>query len=379
MVDSLLQTGSSAQQVVTIEDVAQRAGFSASTVSRALNDKGKATWPSAQRRIERIKKIAREMNYIPNSLSQAFLKGKSMAVGVIIKGLEVPAATAHIKHFMHAAQEQGYLTYTVNIDQPGDDSEHVARIAKDLLARQVDGLVIYRNLPIHVETRRFLESLGVPVVFAGDWGPTSSKHRVVLDFEAGIDQAAEYLGGLGHHHAAFFPSPGLADFPEHKLLPYQRCFKQAGIELVADSRWQIGSVDSQTGPVAQKVVKDFLNDNDSMGITALLFSNDFAAAGAVAAITAAGLRVPEDISVIGFDNHEVSLFTNPKLTTIGGAPVEKVGRATFKMLHELMENPQVQVEKKVFPFELVVRNSTGPAKQYYEQAYCDINTEQVLI
>src|SRR5699024_2380821 len=141
----------------------------------------------------------------------------------------------------HAAQENGYLAYSISTDQWGNDSEAVLNIARKLVARQVDGLIIYRSMPVDVEVRRALGSLSVPVVFVGKWVPTISNRWVELDFESGIKEAAEHLAALGHKRAVHFTSSGQFDFPEHKLWPYQRHLKKVGINLLQDKDWQIES------------------------------------------------------------------------------------------------------------------------------------------
>ncbi len=339
---------------VTSHDVAKATGFSQMTVSRVLSGKG-AVAPKTR---ERILEAVEQLGYRPNALASGLRGGVTQSIGLIVKGLGGSLATEHIRHLIHAAQEHSYLTYTFNIDHRGDDSDELIRVAQDLLDRRIDGLVVYRNMPASVKARRFLESCGIPVVFLGDWGPSRSRQRVVLDVKTSILQLADHLASLKHRRVAYFPSVNLADFPEHKLRPIQRSFAKVGIELVMDPKWWIKGQPS-IAEATYQAVRSFLTDGPD--VTALMIINDVGALGALAAVREAGLSVPEDLSIVGFDDMDGAGYCDPPLTTIGGPDSSHVGRAAFEMLHTLIATPDAVVERQSFPFELIVRESTGPA------------------
>jgi LacI family transcriptional regulator len=338
----------------TLKQIALKSGVSAQTVSRILRDQSAKHRPETRRR---VLKIARELNYRPNPLSRALLGQKSMTIGLIVKGLSVPVATRRIRELAHIARKNGYLIYIVGIDERGDDSQGVAKAAREMLDRRVDGLVIYRTMPLSAAVRRFLESQSVPTVFMG-WGPPRSPRRVIFDRAPAIEQAAAHLLNLGHRRAALFGAAD-PDFAELKLTPYQRIFARTGMELLIDPRWTPDIADGvDIEARTYHAVQEFLAAGADA--TALVMNNDEGAIAALAALRHAGLDVPGDMSVIGFDNSPGAPFAAVPLTTIGGGPADEVAAAAFGMLKTLIDDPAAAVRRAVFPFELIVRRSTGP-------------------
>src|SRR5699024_5384362 len=168
-----------------------------------------------------------------------------------------------------------YTTLFRSVTQTGaedDDSGELVKITRKLIARQVDGLVIRRGMPISQEAQDFLESLNIPVVFMGGWWPKDSNRCIALDFETGTREVAEHISDLGHKCAVHFASKGQLDYPENKIMQYQRSFNKVGIELLLNPPHEISVTPQNVGQVAYEVVRRFLADKPSA--TALLMSND---------------------------------------------------------------------------------------------------------
>jgi len=344
-----------ASMPTTLKDIATQAGVSINTVSRITRGDGASYHPDTR---DRVLRIARDLDYRPNHLSRALLGGQSMAVGLLMRGLGGRVTSIRIRSILDAAQKQGYLVYVVNLEGDIDrDSEQFASAVRELIARGVDGLMVYRGVPLSPDARRFLNRQSVPTVFL-DWGPPRSTHRVIFDRQVGWNELASHLAGLGHQTVAFIPSLHSYHFREHRILPAARAMSRHGIELQADRKWAVDT-ESSAEDVAYETVKSYLATRPTA--TALVMSDDQCAAGALAAARDLGLGVPDEVSITGFGDTAGARYCTPALTTIR-TPRGEVGQSAFAMLHRLMTSPDASVEKEKFPTRLVARGSTGPAR-----------------
>lgn len=346
---------------VTLEQIAQRCGVSRQAVSRILGGHVERFSPQTCRRVEQV---ARELNYQPDPIGRALVGGRTMSIGLLTHGVGGRVPVARLQALMEMAQAAGYETYLRTTGRGTNDTERLTQAVRSLVARRVDGLIITRSVPIAADARRFFESLSVPTVFINR-GPPQYNARVNFDAQSAINALAEHLAELGHRHAAFFASTGSADFLEHKIHPYQRAFARAGIEAttVLEQAPQGGDGhDALRGINAEQrsyeAVQQYIADGGTA--TAWCMNNDESAIGALAAAREAGLRVPDDVSLVGFDDLALARFCDPPLTTIR-TPRDEVSEAAFNMLERLMREPDAPVEPLLLSYELIVRTSTGPA------------------
>lgn len=343
----------------TLKDIAKLSGVSMQTVSRILRGQGQAH--SVQTR-ERVLELARTMDYRPNLLSRALLGEKSMVIGLIMRGLGGQVAGSRVRRFVQVAHDAGYLVNIIDLEESGDDSEHLVSAAKDMLARHADGLVIYRGAPISIAACRYLKAVETPLVFI-DWAPQYYSRWIAFDRDNAMKKVASHLHDLGHRRVAYFPSRHAMDFPSHKVLPYQRAFASLGMELVVDARWVVEDAELREGGGAYAATESFLRSEDACGITALVFNNDEGAIAGLAAVRDCGLNVPGDLSVVGFDDLPLASFSDPPLTTVA-EPRGEVGAAAFEMLQQLMGDAATPVHWCVFPLKLTIRKSTGNARKH---------------
>lgn len=290
---------------VTIRDVAKAAGVSAQTVSRVLNQHPDV---SADTRA-RVQKIILEMGYAPNSIAQSLSRGRSHTLGVIGYGLEYFGSTGVLRGIEHKANKLGYSLLLSLIDQV--EPRRVDRVVGDLLSRQVDGMIWI--VPGRQDHARWLsEKLGdfsIPFVYLNK-SPIHQELIVALDNRAGGRLATQHLLEQGYRQIGIITGPDQW---------WEAMERQAG--------WQEALSENGITPDAKlKVAGDWNAASGEVGLTTLLAQNpafdavfvcnDQMALGALQAARRHGLRVPEDLGIVGFDDLPESAYFFPPLTTI---------------------------------------------------------------
>lgn len=345
------------RRTATLRDVAKQAGVSICTASKILNRKDNDRFTKDTH--QRVQQAAAAINYLPSHMARALVGGRSMTIGLIVKGMGTLVADQRMRHLIETAQTHGYLTCVDSIQHLGDDSELVSQAVRQMMSRGVDGLVIQRSMPVSPKVRRELDALPVPVVHVG-WGPATSSRRIIVDIQSAMEATAAHLSSLGHRHVTYFPPRGQMDFPEQKILLYTRAMAKHGVKLLTDRRWFVDEVAHDLNEAVPKAIHAFLQS--SSPATALLMSNDQTALMAMDALKKAGVSVPHDMSVVGYDDLFFAHYTDPPLTTLAKPPAELIGQATFAMLHQLMLDPTAVVHKQIFHGSLTLRESTAEAR-----------------
>jgi len=337
---------------VTIYDIAEKLSTTHATVSRGLRNDPQIAIATR----ERIQKQAKKMGYRPNHLSRALAGGKSMTIGVVGGSFDVRVVAMRLRSIEAAARTQGYVTYVAGWgdDHDRENRSDLTRTVEDLLDRRVDGLIVYHVAP-PAELVKVLKGAVVPVVYL-DW-PLSecAPHSIQVDHGRAFRELAHYAANLGHRKAAYLSTHFGRQFPGHRLNQVCQAMSEAGIELDTSEAWCIpkgGDFELGGYDVIQRQIKQ----GPVPGL--ILAANDECAAGVVAGLLDAGLRVPEDVSVVGFDDSLIASLYRPALTTIH-QPRGEVGAAAFKMLHKLMSNSKGKQDSVVFESDLVIRQSTG--------------------
>lgn len=336
---------------VTISDIAKHVGVTIATVSKVLNNSPSGYTISDKTR-KKVYAAVKELNYRPNYLSRALVGGKSKTIGLVINPVmfATPIHALRLAAIEKTAQQAGYFIYIV-----GKPFQNEAEPIQGLLDRRVDGLVVYFATEPSRKIMDLLNAQTLPIVYV-DWAPPGCSRWIKINRARGIEQVAEHLVRLGHRHIRYVPHQYDFDQPEGKLNYYRQAFAGHGIDLAVARDFSI----SPTGDIKVEtidIVHRLIASNQLP--TALILSNDYAALSAVSALQDAGIKVPEQISVVGFDNLDFADVVRPSLTTVR-QPVERAASA-FEMLLELMNGPVREVSTVDLPCELVVRQSTGPA------------------
>jgi DNA-binding LacI/PurR family transcriptional regulator len=327
----------STQQRVTSVDVARHAGVSQSTVSLVFSGKGRGRVSEAT--AERVRRSARELGYRPNVAAQALRLGTTRAVALLVPDITNPFFSRVLRGAQRAAQAAGY---TVVLVDTANDRRWEAQSFEALRAGPVDGYLLFEVSPP--------EGLGPdqPVVLMEAEGPRRPSVR--FDSEGGAADAFRHFLELGHrrigHLAASFDALAfhLRDDSRRRVLA------EAGLDPDGQPRalTAIGIDD------AREAAGPLLDERP----TAVLCDDDIIAAGLYLAVRERGLRIPADLSVIGFDDMDFARVLEPALTTVA-LDAELLGASSFELLEQRMTGRRTR-RRIVLPAELLVRESTGP-------------------
>jgi DNA-binding LacI/PurR family transcriptional regulator len=333
---------------MNIKQVATRAGVSPSTVSRVMNQPQKVNARTA----ERIRRVIHEFNYVPNGQARALVSGKSRMFGLIVSDISNPFFPEVFKSFDQAAIRHSYDVLVANTDFRVDRLE---RCVAKMVERQVDGLAIMTS---EFDSRHLtdLYRRGTPMVLL-DWGEVRPLvSRIVVDYEKGVAEAIRHLVSLGHKKIAFISAPLDLKSIRARQSAFFKCLRELHIPQFKQAAME-GNHGVEGG---ESVMRGLLAQPDRP--TAVLTTSDLIAVGALRAIAAAGLQVPRDISLIGFDDIELSQYMQPPLTTVRLSR-DELGREAFDVLYRTVEGRENMGQEIQINTALVLRESTGPAPQ----------------
>jgi LacI family transcriptional regulator len=333
---------------MNIAAIARRAKVSTATVSRTLNQNG-AVRPDTARRVWRA---AEELNYFPNSHARALVSGRSRLLGLIVSDITNPFFPELVRQFESLALARQYDLILTSTDY---ETERMTVCLRRMLERKVDGVALMTS-EMDEGLIEELSRRGVPLVFmdVGQVGPRMS--HVVMDYANGIRQAVDHVVQLGHRRIAFISGPlALRSARTRRNAFVQRLRHHS---MTADKRLiREGTHTAEGGQRAMEALLCMTNRP-----TAVVCSNDWTAIGALHAIDAAGLRVPEDVSLVGFDDTPLASYTRPPLTTVRMSAAE-IGVTACEALFKLIDDKAHEGALLRVPTQLVVRASTAGVKR----------------
>jgi DNA-binding LacI/PurR family transcriptional regulator len=325
---------------VTIIDVARAAGVSPSTVSRALTSPG-LVQPDTRRRVEQA---VAELGYHPNRAARGLITGRTGNIGLVVPDLANPFFPSVVKGVQARARESDYSVFLADTDEdPSVEAELVRALSK-----QVDGILLCSPRMSDDEVRSMVGE--TPVVMLNR--RVGRIPSVTMDNVGGTKQVVAHLRALDHRRIAFVAGPRTSWSNRERLRALRAATAAAGIELV-----EVGNVVPQFagGVAAADLVL-------AAGVTAVVGYNDLVAIGLLSRFAVRGVAVSGQISVVGYDDIVMSEMASPSLTTLA-QPKAQLGRAGVDLLLQFMEDPeQVAVARWELPTQLMVRDSTGPAR-----------------
>ena len=330
---------------VTIQDIARQAQVSPSTVSRVLS--GNA--PVAAVKREAVLSAIEDLNYRPNVFAQSLASGQSLTIGVLTQRFGNPFYDGILSGILQTLEPTPYSPIF------GDGRWQTAvekRALQTLIDRQVDGLIVVGGLSPEEEMLAYAQQ--VPLIVAAREIPGMLAQCLAVDNKKAAYEATRYLLEMGHHHIAHISAPIYYHGPitdvYQRYLGYVQALTEAGIEpdpqLVVE-----GDLSRQSGLMAlEKLV------GRERPFTAIFAANDQMAVGVRLGLYRRGLRVPEDVSLIGFDDEPTTAYLTPPLTTVRQPAVE-LGQAAAQAIIDLINGSQQPFAP--FHTELIIRESVA--------------------
>jgi len=327
---------------VTIRDVAARAGVSHQTVSRVINGVERVS-PATRLKVEAA---IDELGFSPNAIARFMARGRTHLLACISPNLTDFTFASLIEGAESEARQHGYFVITASAPCAEDFNLLVEQLFS---SRQAEGLVVinpyaderYQNLPAHI-----------PTVFLGARPRDNEADAVYLDEENAGSQAARHLLALGHRRIAAITGPKIEDCAQDRCAGYAAELRAAGID--PQEEWMYEGDWSATS--GYQAIEHFLSRR--LDFSAVFAQNDRMAVGAIRALRDAGRSVPEDISVMGFDDIPLASYFDPPLTTIR-QDIPYSGQQAVRLLMRRIEAPEAPPQTVLVPAELVVRQSTA--------------------
>jgi DNA-binding LacI/PurR family transcriptional regulator len=330
---------------VTIRDVARRANVGIATVSRVINESPAVSEETRQKVLEAI----HELDYTPNPIAQRLSLGRTFTIGVISPFLTLPSYTQRLRGIQHAIADSEYDLVLFSVGSPDQRDYYFDRLSRK---SQVDGLVIISLTPSQEQALRFVES-NIPVVLVDADHPDMC--RIIVDDVVGGQRATEHLISLGHRKIAFVSDKLESEFNfqamPNRYTGYRKALDKADILFKPSYQLQgkIGGIN------AYNIAREMLTSSDPP--TAVFAANDTYAIGVLKAAQELNINIPEDLSVIGFDDIRDAEYLG--ITTMR-QPLFKSGVEGIDLLLSSLKNGcQTALEIKL-PTEIVLRRTTAP-------------------
>jgi DNA-binding LacI/PurR family transcriptional regulator len=329
-----------------IRTIAGLANVSIATVSRTIN-----RVPTVNPKIaKRVWEVIEELDYFPNTQARALVSGRSWILGLIVSEITNPFFPELIQGFEDIAVEHGY---EILVSSTNHDPKRMSHCIRRMLERKVDGVAVM-TFGIEAPLLEQLAQRNVPLVFV-DVGPDGPGINVLkVDYQHGIRQGVQHLAALGHRNIAFLRGPLDLHSAESRLDAFLLSLRECGI--TPNPAWILEGNHTLEGGMA--AMQQLLAAKTMP--TAVMCSNDMTAIGVLHTMYRAGLRVPDDLSVVGFDNIHISEVTIPPLTTVQMSRFD-LARAAVTALRSCAEGTEKSAQKHEYNIrtDLVVRESTA--------------------
>jgi LacI family transcriptional regulator len=322
---------------VTIKEVARVAGVSTATVTRALSHP-EVVRPATR---ERVREVAASLGYHPNRAARGLITGRTGNLGLLVPDLANPFFPSIVKGVQGRAHEADHAVFLADTDE--DPAAEAGLVRK--LAKQVDGIVLCSPRMAEPELRALAAEVPTVLVYRRIAGVPS----VTAEFLDGMRQAVSHLVALGHQRIAYVAGPRRSWANRERVRSLRAVARKSGVELC-----EMGNVAPQFHggvSIADRVL--------ATEVTAVIAYNDLVALGLLHRFAARGVAVPDDLSVLGFDDIPLAEMVHPALTTVA-LPKEEAGQAGVDLLLRLLDSHQ-EVRREL-PTHLMVRGSTGPAR-----------------
>ncbi len=329
---------------LTIRDVAKAAGVSTATVSNVLNKTGKVGRHTHLHVLSAVKRLG----YVPDVHARHLASRVSRTLGIIVSDIENPFFPEVIRSFETRARQLGYDAI---LSDTNYDPRRMREAADRMMEHKVRGVAIMTS-EISLRLIRELGRRRIAVTFLDPVPVSGYVSNLRIDYFSGVEQIVNYLHKNGHRRIAFVAGRSGLKSNVARLQAYEECMRALGMEpgpvLHGDLRFEGGLA---AGSSISKL---------SPRPTAVMAVNDLTAVGVIKGLMKAGIRVPEDISVTGFDNTRLAEYSNPSITTVD-THRDVLGRTAADALHEMSCSAEPKGREYQIPAELILGDSSGPA------------------
>jgi LacI family transcriptional regulator len=330
-----------------IKDVAREAGVSTATVSHVINSTRFVTDETRDKVLRAIKKC----NYYPNAHARSLASGRSKMLGLLVSDISNPFFPELVKSIESAAFERGY---DVILSETNYDATRTSNYVRRMIERQVAGVVLMTS-EMDMALLEELASRKVSVVFLDLGSAGDRMSNLVVDYASGIEEAIRHLVQLGHRSIAYIGGPANLKSAVKRLEAFRasmaRHLPGAPASLILEADFQLEG--------GRKAASEILLSTELP--TAVVVANDMMAMGAMKEFRSAGLRIPADISIVGFDDIAFAALADPPLTTVC-LPRSELGRRAVAALMTTIERadlPGIEIHIATY---LIERGSTAPAR-----------------
>jgi DNA-binding LacI/PurR family transcriptional regulator len=339
---------------ITIKDIAKQAGVAHTTVSRALRGSPLVAEDTAAR----ICEIADDMGYSPSAAARSLKTNRSQVLGVIVSHIADPFFSEILQGIDDIAQQAGYSLFIATAQH---DPVREKSIVKTMREHRVDGVILC-STPFAAEQSQQLSFHEIPIVVINNQSAENYRYSIYHDDVAGSRQITRHLIALGHRRIAYLGNALSGRTTQDRLSGFQQEMESAGLPLPPAYIHQVQGGDAEHGLAG---VACFLALSERP--TALVCYNDLLAIGALKGLLEAGIKIPDQFSVTGFDNIAISAFTSPPLTTFD-QPKRSIGAEAARLMLELLDTPEGQADYptsniRLLQGSLLVRQSTAPPHQ----------------
>lgn len=327
---------------VTLKDIGKEVGVSATTVSRALNNKPDISYQVKQK----IKEVAERLGYSPNALARSLKAKKTSSIGVLIADIADPFFAPIVKGIENTARQTGY---SIILCDTGEEYEQEKLALQMMLEKRVDGLLI---TPCQTEYGDILElkRKKVPFVLLGRHFDLIESDYVITDEIQGAFSATDYLIKKGHKKILFINGPNYISSAKERLVGYKRALQEHAV-LFDKSLVKEGALKMEDG---YRIMKETLSTGTKF--TAVFAYCDFVVLGIMQALEEAKLKIPEDIAIVGYDDVAFACFLQVPLTTVH-IPKYELGKEAMKLLKKKIDEEIQEPQAVILETKLVIRKS----------------------